>query len=84
MASNRVVVDGRPYKLSGAILEAFRYQVDATNWAEVDAEAGDTDAQRVIDKRDAFLKAMPPRARWMLIHACLQLAAHTALVQEQK
>lgn len=85
MASNRVEVDGIGYKLTGALTEAFRYQLDATDWAEAAAADGDDDtAKWVIERRDAFLKAMPPRARWLLIHTCLQLAAHAANVQENK
>lgn len=84
MASQTVTVNGIRYKLGGSITEAFRYQLDVTDWAYSEAEKGDPDAQRVIERRDAFLKAMPPRARWLLIHTCLQLAAHAALVQETK
>jgi hypothetical protein len=84
MASKHVTVGGHRYKLSGALTEAFRYQMDATDWAETEAENGDPDAQRVLDRRDEFLKAMPPRMRWLLIHTCLQLAAHAALAEEKK
>ncbi len=84
MASQTVKVNGHPYHLVGAMTEAFRFQVDVTGWAEAKAEEGDTTAQWVIEQRDAFLKAMPPRARWHLIQACLQLASEAALVQESK
>lgn len=80
MASDTVKVNGIRYKLTGAITEAFRYQLDGTGWAE----GGDDTAKWVIERRDAFLEAMPPRARWLLIHACLELAAHAANVQENK
>ena len=84
MASETVTVNGIRYKLTGSITEAFRYQVDATGWAEIEAEKGDATAQWVLQRRDDFLKAMPPRARWLLIQSCLQLAAQAALVQETK
>jgi hypothetical protein len=84
MASEIVVVKGIRYKLFGSITEAFRYQLDVTAWADVEAENDDPTAKHVIERRDDFLKAMPPRARWLLIHTCLQLAAHAALVQETK
>lgn len=84
MATNHVLVDGVRYKLGGAMIEVFRYQMDATGWAEREAETGDETAQRVLDRRDAFLAAMPPRLRWELIHTCLELAAHAAAVQEAK
>lgn len=84
MASNSVSVNGVRYKLTGAMAEAFRYQVDATGWAEERAEEGDETAKWVIARRDAFLKAMPPRVRWLLIQSCLELAAQAAAVQESK
>ena len=84
MASDTVQVNGYRYKLTGAMTEAFRYQIDATGWAEKGAREGDETAEWVIARRDAFLEAMPPRVRWQLIHTCLELAAHAAAVQESK
>ncbi len=84
MASGRVVVDGHNYSLRGGILQAFGYQLDATDWADAEMENDNETAEYVTRKRDAFLAALPPRGRWLLIHACLQMAAHAALVQESK
>ena len=85
MTAKYVQVGPHRYKVSGAITEAFRYQLDATGWADAAAaEDDDKTAKWVIERRDEFLEAMPPRARWLLIQTCLELASNAAAVQESK
>ncbi len=85
MAKNYVEVKGQRYKLWGAAMEAFRAQLDITGYGDpVDGEpAWRTEARtRAVARRRRFLVAMPPRVRWWLIQAALQLAQEAALVQE--
>jgi hypothetical protein len=82
MALGYVQVGRTRYKHVGAITEAFRHQVDVTGYR---AQPDEADVVAWAEsRRDEFLRAMPPRDRWWLIQACLELAQEAALVQESR
>lgn len=87
MAAKYVTYRGRKYNLFGALTETFRHQIDLTNYGSpIDGEADWLPEARLeaAARRDAWLRAMPPRLRWWLIEACLDLAKEAAAVQESR
>lgn len=81
MPKQFATVGNQRYRLNGAAIMAFQHQLDATLLSHPDH--ADMHSWN-LSKRDEFLRALPPRTRWLIIEACAELIKEAAIVQESR